>query len=171
MQILKETDKSDFLATLDALEHIIPVMDLDDRDFTATVLYRMAEIVRKHGPSHGVTIEPRARFIYSGGRSGGRMYEAALHAVLQEVEDRKKTVSGFKLDEGDIRKVIVNPPATVIYWKDGSKTVVKCSAEDIDAGRMTPEAGIVYAIAKKVLGNKGNYNDVLKRLVKRAKKN
>ena len=25
-----------------------------------------------------------------------------------------------------IKKVIFNPPATIVFWEDGSKTVVKC---------------------------------------------
>jgi hypothetical protein len=97
-------------------------------------------------------------------------YQSGLWAALREDADRKKSVRALKLDEGDIAKVIYNPPATVIYWKDGTKTVVKCSDHDLDEGRLSPETGVVYAIAKKVLGNKGNYNDVLRRLVKRAKK-
>lgn len=171
MEIFKNEDKKNFLDSLEVIRRSIPVMDMDDRDFTAAVLYRMAEIVREHGPSHGVNLNPYARFVYSGGgRSGGKMYEASLWAALREDVTRKKAVSGFTLDEGDIKKVIYNPPATIIYWKDGTKTVVKCSDQDFDLGRMNPETGVVYAIAKKVLGNKGNYNDVLRRLVKGAKK-
>lgn len=171
MQIFEDKVKQELLDSLEGIRRAIPLMDMDDRDFTAAVLYRMAEIVREHGPSHGVNLNPYARFVYSGGgRSGGKMYEAGLWAALREDVLRKKAVSDFKLDEGDIAKVIYNPPATIIYWKDGTKTVVKCSDHDLDEGRLSPETGVVYAIAKKVLGNKGNYNDVLRRLVKRAKK-
>lgn len=171
MQIFDDASKKSFLEALEGIRRGIPLMDMDDRDYTASLLYRMAEIVREHGPSHGVNLNPYARFIYSGGgRSGGKMYEASLWAALREDVLRKKAVSEFKLDEGDIAKVIYNPPATVVFWKDGTKTVVRCSDHDFDAGRMDPETGLVYAIAKKVFGNKGNYNDVLRRLVNRAKK-
>lgn len=171
MDIFKTEDKQNFLDALEMIRHMIPVMDMDDRDFVASFLYRMAQIVREHGPSHGVTAPESVLTVT---RNGFRIGEFEL----------KETPGGFRLvkwaDSADrlperkledlISKVIVDPPATVIYWKDGTKTVVKCSDEDLDAGRMTPEAGIVYAIAKKVLGNKGNYNDVLRRLVKGAKK-
>ena len=170
MQIFDDASKKSLLEALDGIRRGIPLMDMDDRDFTASLLYRMAEIVREHGPSHGVNLNPYARYVYSGGRSGGKMYEQSFWAAVRESVERKKAVSEFKINEGDIAKVIYNPPATVIYWKDGTKTVVKCSDHDLDEGRLSPETGLVYAITKKVLGNTGNYNDVLRRLVNRAKK-
>lgn len=56
------------------------------------------------------------------------------------------------------KKVIFNDPATIVYWEDGSKTVVKAEGEDFD-----PEKGLAMAIAKKYLGNKGNYYDVFRK--------
>ncbi len=58
-----------------------------------------------------------------------------------------------------IDKVIFNDPATIILWKDGTKTVVKCSEDDT----YDPEKGMAMAIAKKALGNKGNYCNVFKK--------
>lgn len=60
----------------------------------------------------------------------------------------------------DIKKVIFNPPATVIYWEDGTKTVVKASNEDFD-----PEKGLAMAIAKKALGNQGNYYNTIRKWI------
>lgn len=51
-----------------------------------------------------------------------------------------------------IEKVIFNDPATIVIWKDGTKTVVKATNEVFD-----PEKGLAMAISKKALGNKGNY--------------
>lgn len=51
-----------------------------------------------------------------------------------------------------IKNVIFNEPATIVFWADGTKTVVKAENEDFD-----PEKGLAMAIAKKVYGNKGNY--------------
>lgn len=46
------------------------------------------------------------------------------------------------------KKVIFNTPATIVYWSDGSKTVVKCKkGETFDR-----EKGLAMAISKKVLG-------------------
>ena len=58
----------------------------------------------------------------------------------------------------NIKKVIFNNPATIVFWTDGSKTVVKAHNDDYD-----PEKGLAMAIAKKALGNEGNYYNVFKK--------
>ena len=58
-----------------------------------------------------------------------------------------------------IKDVIYNDPATIVLWMDGTKTVVKCSDYDI----YDPEKGLAMAIAKKTLGNQGNYYETFKR--------
>lgn len=50
---------------------------------------------------------------------------------------------------GMIDRVIFNDPATIIIWKDGSKTVVKRSDDDI----WDPEKGFCMAIIKKLYGH------------------
>lgn len=57
-----------------------------------------------------------------------------------------------------IKKVIFNAPATIVFWDDGTKTVVKCENEEYD-----PEKGLAMAIAKKTLGNQGNYYNQFKK--------
>lgn len=58
----------------------------------------------------------------------------------------------------EIKKVIYNPPATIVMWADNTKTVVKAEHEKYD-----PEKGLAMAIAKKALGNKGNYFNEFKK--------
>lgn len=58
-----------------------------------------------------------------------------------------------------IKDVIFNDPATIVFWADGTKTVVKCQDDDI----FDPEKGLAMAITKKALGNKGNYCNELKK--------
>lgn len=82
-----------------------------------------------------------------------------------------------------IKKVIFNPPATIVLWGDGTKTVVKANdrcghtvtatsysdngetkTEEIEIGELyDPEKGLAMCIAKKALGNKGNYYNEFKR--------
>ena len=50
---------------------------------------------------------------------------------------------------GMIDRVIFNDPATIILWKDGSKTVVKRSDDDI----WDPEKGFCMAVIKKLYGH------------------
>lgn len=57
-----------------------------------------------------------------------------------------------------IKKVIFNNPATIVFWTDGTKTVVKCTNEEFD-----PEKGLSMAISKKALGNQGNYYNTFKK--------
>ena len=58
-----------------------------------------------------------------------------------------------------IDKVIFNDPATIVFWADGTKTVVKCGKDDI----YDPEKGLAMAISKKFFGNKGNYFNQFKK--------
>jgi phage tail sheath gpL-like len=58
-----------------------------------------------------------------------------------------------------IMNVIFNDPATIVFWQDGTKTVVKCQADDT----FDPEKGLAMAFVKKVLGNKGNYCNEIKK--------
>ena len=59
---------------------------------------------------------------------------------------------------GFIKKVKFNPPATIVFWTDNTKTVVKCNGEDYD-----PEKGLAMCISKKMLGDRGNYYEVFKK--------
>ena len=65
----------------------------------------------------------------------------------------------------EVKKVIFNDPATIVYWKDGTKTVVKCQKGDY----FDLEKGFAMAFLKKCWGNKGNFNDKLRKIIKEAK--
>lgn len=56
----------------------------------------------------------------------------------------------------DIKNVIFNPPATIVFWADGTKIVVKAHGEEFD-----PEKGLAMAISKKALGT-GYYPEIKK---------
>ena len=67
----------------------------------------------------------------------------------------------FIADKAEIKDVIFNDPATIVFWSDGTKTVVRCENEDFDK-----EKGLAMAICKKFLGtnkSKSNYNDIFKK--------
>lgn len=61
----------------------------------------------------------------------------------------------------EIDRVIFNNPATIVIWKDGTKTVVKCQENDT----YSEEIGLAMCIAKKYLGNSGNFNEVFKKWI------
>ena len=60
-----------------------------------------------------------------------------------------------------IKDVIFNNPATIVYWVDGTKTVVKAHNEKFD-----PEKGLAMAICKRFLGSNksgSNFNNIFKK--------
>lgn len=65
-----------------------------------------------------------------------------------------------------IKNVIFAPPATIVYWSDGTKTIVKCSEKDI----FDPEKGLAMAIAKRCGGNKGSYYKEIRNWVEKSGK-
>ena len=56
------------------------------------------------------------------------------------------------------KKAIYNPPATIVLWEDGTKTVVKCDERD----EYDAKYGLALCYMKKALGNTSRaLNDVL----------
>ena len=84
-----------------------------------------------------------------------------------ELTERKNTmppesvINGFKIKELHlaiptdlkIKKVIFNDPATIVFWNDGTKTVVKCQENDT----FDHEKGLAMCIAKRFIGLKDFY--------------
>lgn len=90
--------------------------------------------------------------------------EALQHDILSrtfpDVSSPKYLGSFFWDRTPKIERVIFHDPATIVYWNDGTKTVVKCQDEKFDK-----EKGLLAAIAKKVYGNKGSFNNIIKHFV------
>lgn len=61
-----------------------------------------------------------------------------------------------------IKRVIFNNPATIVFWNDGTKTVVVCKDEDT----FDKEKGLAMAISKYFFNNKGYYNDIFRKWCK-----
>ena len=59
----------------------------------------------------------------------------------------------------EIKNVKFNGPATIVFWADGTKTVVKCQNGD----DYSEEVGLAMCIVKKVFGNTSKYNDIFKK--------
>ena len=76
----------------------------------------------------------------------------------------KKTASAT--NTAAIKDVIFAPPATIVYWSDGSKTVVKCSEKDV----FDPEKGLAMAVAKRCGGNNGSYYKEIRNWVEKSGK-
>ena len=59
------------------------------------------------------------------------------------------------------KKIIFNPPATIVFWEDGSKTVVKCRKGTV----FDPYYGFTCALAKKVYGNNSQVNRIVNQAI------
>ena len=78
-------------------------------------------------------------------------------------EETKKPVDSFETKQSTnrrvkIRDVIFSDPATVVFWDDNTKTVVKARGGE----KYDKEKGLAMAIIKKITGNAGNYYNIFK---------
>lgn len=58
---------------------------------------------------------------------------------------QKKWENSVDLDK-EIDHVVFNDPATIVFWKDGTKTVTKCHAGDT----FNKETGLAMCIIRKL---------------------
>lgn len=84
------------------------------------------------------------------------------YIIKVERDDCGKTVDKPKTSYlPEISKIHFNPPMTIVLWEDGTKTTVRCQEGDA----YSDEVGLALCIAKKALGNKGNFNNVFRKWV------
>lgn len=87
-----------------------------------------------------------------------------VQAVTLSKEERNKIMSRYYSHKTtEIKRVIFSDPATIVFWADGSKTVVKAHNEDYD-----PEKGLAMAVCKRLYGDK--YHRVFKDAMKSYEK-
>lgn len=89
-----------------------------------------------------------------------------MHWANCVMEEATKKKGETNMTAASIKNVIFTPPATIVYWSDGSKTVVKCSEKDV----FDPEKGLAMAIAKRCGGNKGSYYKEIQNWVEKSGK-
>lgn len=77
-----------------------------------------------------------------------KLSDFTLTGKIKSIEDAPITIC-----VSDIEKVIFNFPATVVYFTDGDKVVVKITDDD----EFQPEVGLAMAIVKKMFGSRGAY--------------
>ena len=104
-------------------------------------------------------------------RNMPKLIETKLNASLTSIynncctHDVVMTTDGLNTKYGKndledmIKDVIFNDPATIVLWKDGTKTVVKAQ----EGCEFDPYVGLAMAFSKKMFGNKGSYFNVFKK--------
>ena len=78
-------------------------------------------------------------------------------------KETKKPVDSFETKQSTnrrvkIKDVIFSDPATVVFWNDNTKTVVKTRGSE----KYDKEKGLAMAIIKKITGNTSNYYNIFK---------
>lgn len=82
--------------------------------------------------------------------------KSVLKYMEEDIKNLEEALNRMKFK---INNVIFNDPATIVFWADGTKTVVKCGKDDV----YDPEKGLAMAIVKKLYGNVGHYYEEIKK--------
>lgn len=81
-----------------------------------------------------------------GGRTSNPTIPIPLRATNPILPPTAKVVSLIP------KQVIFNPPATIVYWQDGDKTVVRCNNDEF-----SEESGFAMACMRKIYGTRANF--------------
>lgn len=129
-------------------------------------------------PTHDILSDIQTAWARASGDSKDKRDDAKEMKLDMEPNDFKKNgaiVGGVlpqstycnwfvKITPPAIERVIFSDPATVVFWADGSKTVVKCQGGDL----YDPEKGLMAAMLKKLYGNNNTYNKVMRPFLDQA---
>ncbi len=121
--------------------------------YTYTVEQKVDDLMNElvHGDSSGMyklTMEAEACF---------RAWKKKLNPTYKYTGP----ISAYSLPQ--IKDVKFEDPATIVFWADGTKTVVRAQDEAYD-----PEKGLAMAISRKAMGNKRDYYHVFLKWLKKA---
>ena len=99
-----------------------------------------------YGRENSMTM--RQGYIY---KSPKEKYEKCM---VDEFEDRGTPRRSGRYPWDSVRlmypdRIVFNPPATIVFWKDGTKTVVKCAKGE----KFDPYTGFCYAFTEHFLGS------------------
>ena len=64
-----------------------------------------------------------------------------------------------------VKNVIFSGPATIVFWKDGTKTVTKCR----EGEAYSKEAGLAMCFMKKAIGDRTKFQKVMKKWIPEEK--
>lgn len=87
------------------------------------------------------------------------------YARIARAEAERKLANERKKYDTD--KIIFNPPATVVIWKDGTKTIVKCGEDEV----FDHEVGVAMCFMKKIFGSRSAFKRTVKEYLPKEPKN
>lgn len=128
---------------------------------------KTAELKRMLNAAYGVRISEGADF--DGDAMRYCLRDAAIQAAIQtESMWRRKSFEEetMKARMPEITNIEFRDPATIVFWSDGTKTVVRCQ----NGEKYDPEKGMAMAICRKVYGNERDYYHLFLHWMKKARK-
>lgn len=146
-------------------------INFPNNPFAAKNLTKIKDVLGIRSPSEEMysdSVNAVKEFV-NGIRSNKEACDESLHRELhkqiaENINIRLKRELGINDDIPSaypgstfvIDKVIFNPPATIVFWKDRTKTVVKCK----EGEEFSEWAGIALCLAKKLYGP--NFHKIFK---------
>lgn len=79
------------------------------------------------------------------------MCKLAINTIYGCSSQAKQTIETYKIPE--VREIRYNGPATIVFWEDNTKTVVKVQPGELC---YDPDKAFAMAVCKKLFGNKFN---------------
>lgn len=84
-------------------------------------------------------------------------YEIPAFGFLKEMSRLSQINEGKCLYNPE--RIIFNPPATIVFWGDSTKTVVKCR----EGTEFNQYFGFCAALAKKIFGSNNSINRIVEK--------
>ena len=165
LEMLKD-DLSDHLRKLDPEGYIgITVYEIFPKHRKENLKYVAIVLEQSLKYSQIVTSwDPRDLFKYQHGYKAMTPYTSCIEFIDSKIAACKPhsicAVSRTHKEAANnlVKRIIFNPPATIVFWQDGTKTVVKCqNGEEFD-----PEKGLAMAVIKKGMGY-GIFNKLMEK--------
>jgi hypothetical protein len=91
-------------------------------------------------------------------------YWRVVRGCWFEQDAKKNDGKGIKIPQ--VKNIIFNDPATIVYWQDGTKTVVKTMHGDT----FNEEYGVAMAYMKKIFGSSTGFKKLVTKYKPEVKK-
>lgn len=157
LQIITKEDVDNVAKNLIRAEKIVVGPYFDSRDYDLFFGAKIGRIYPK-GDIYGIVIRYACNIVPTKIVLKRRN---TLKNDINSVYGLNSALRDVRNNQNLIKDVIFNNPATIVYWVDGTKTVVKAHNEKFD-----PEKGLAMAICKRFLGSNksgSNFNNIFKK--------
>lgn len=92
------------------------------------------------------------------------MTEVAKNYALSDIKATLNAIYGSKIPM--VKRILVSGICTIVFWVDGTKTIVRCKA----GTEFNVYHAFTAALAKKIYGSNSQVNKIIKRKIQIQKK-